>query len=242
MPEVTIPSAANPALPAHLALPDPGRSPAPWPGVVVVHDAFGVGQDMRDQAAWLAAAGFVTVVPDLYSRGGMRRCVQATFKALKNREGTAFDEIESARAWLADRDDCTGSVGVVGFCMGGGFALLLAPRQGWSAASVNYGTVPDDADTLLAQACPVVASFGKKDLSLRGAAAKVERALAGAGVPHDVKEYPDAGHGFLNRLGGPAPLRVLYKVAGFGYREGPAADARRRIAEFLDTHLRAPQA
>lgn len=238
MPEVTIASAVNAALPAHLALPDPARHPAPWPGVVVVQDALGMSQDMRDQAAWLAEAGYLTVIPDLYSRGGMRRCVQAVFRALKDGHGTAFDEIEAARAWLAGRDDCTGTVGVIGFCMGGGFALLLAPRPGWSAASVNYGMVPKDADAVLSQACPVVASYGRKDLSLRGAAATVERALAAAGVPHDVKEYPDAGHSFLNHLGGPAPLRVLYKVAGFGYRAGPAADARARITAFFDQHLR----
>jgi len=98
--------------------------------------------------------------------------------------------------------------------------------------------VPKDADELLAQSCPMVASFGKQDLSLRGAAGKVERALSAAGVPHDVKEYPGAGHSFMNRLGGPAPLRALYKVGGFGYRPGPAADARRRIVDFLDAHLR----
>ena len=54
MPEVTIGSTEDPGLPAHLGLPDPARHPAPWPGVVMVHDAFGLSQDMRDQAAWLA--------------------------------------------------------------------------------------------------------------------------------------------------------------------------------------------
>jgi len=76
--------------------------------------------------------------------------------------------------------------------MGGAFALLLAPGRGFTVSSVNYGNVPKDVDKLLASACPIVGSYGAKDPTLRGAAARLEQALIANGVDHDVKEYPDA--------------------------------------------------
>jgi carboxymethylenebutenolidase len=121
--------------------------------------------------------------------------------------------------------------------MGGGFALMLAPR-GFDVAAPNYGPLPQDPEEVLRGACPVVASYGGRDRGLQGAAARLETVLADLGVPHDVKEYPDAGHSFLNRHNA-GPFGVLEKVAGLAYHHPSAEDAWARILRFLDTHLRA---
>ncbi len=207
----------------------------PWPGVVVLHEAFGLTDDIREVAGRFAAAGYLALAPDLYSDGGARRCLVATFRALSAGRGKALTDIEAARSFLAENEDCTGKVGVVGFCMGGGFALLTAGR-GFDAAAPNYGVLPGDLDGALERACPVVASYGAKDRPLRGAAATLDAALERHGVVHDVKEYRDAGHSFFNRHG-LGPLGPVLRVAGVGFHEPSAEDGWRRILAFFDAHL-----
>lgn len=235
MPLIDVPGGASaPALRAHLAIPPVGDGP--WPGVVVLHEAFGLTNDIRQQADRLAAAGYLALAPDLYTAGGPWRCVRATFASLMRGQGKAFADIEAARAFLAARGDCTGRVGVIGFRMGGGFALLTAAR-GFDAAAPNYGHLPKDALEALRGACPIVASYGRRDPSLRGAAQDLERALTALEVPHDVKEYPDAGHSFLNRHNA-GPFTVLERIGGLSYHEESAEDAWGRILRFFETHLR----
>lgn len=235
LPEITIAGPEH-TLQAYLRLP---AGQGPWPGVVVLHDAMGQTADNRRHVDWLASAGFIAVAPDLYAWRKKLKvlCIQATIREMAARTGPAYDDIEAVRSTIATRDDCTGKVGVIGFCMGGGFALALAaPGRGFAASSVNYGMLPKDAESLLQGACPVIGSFGARDLMLKGAAARLESALESNGVAHDVKEYPDASHAFLNAHGGGIGW-VMARI-GMGYHEPSAADARARIIAFFDRHLR----
>lgn len=237
--EVRLPDAegGSAGLRGVLAVPD---GEGPFPGVVLIHEAYGITDVMRRQVAHLAALGYLALMPDLYSQGGARRCLVATVRALRSGEGRAFVDIESARAFLAARDDSTGRVGVLGFCMGGGFALVAASGHGFEVASANYGMLPRDLDDDLRGACPIVGSYGARDGSLKGAAQKLEGALTRLGVPHDVKEYPSAGHSFLNDAeSGPAAARLLTRrILGAGPEPVAAADAWHRIDVFFREHLR----
>lgn len=238
MPATIIPGAATaPELRAHLAVPPVGDGP--WPGVVVLHEATGLSDDIRQQADRLAAAGYLAVAPDLFTAGGVLRCLRSTFAALLSGQGPAFSDIDATRSWLTGRADRTGTAGVIGFCMGGGFALLAATR-GFDASAPNYGPVPKHAQTVLQGACPVVASYGRRDRFMRGAAEKLDRVLTDLGVEHDVKEYPDAGHSFLNRHNS-GPFTVLERIVGFDYHEPSTEDAWARILRFFHKHLHDPE-
>jgi carboxymethylenebutenolidase len=219
---------ASPGLTGVLAAP---KGTGPWPGVVLVHEVFGVNDVMRRQARRMADAGYLVLMPDLFTNGGARKCLNETFRALVAGTGKAFADIESARQALIAREECTG-------CMGGGFALAAA-TNGFGAASANYGRLPKDIDAALAGACPIVGSYGGKDSSLRGAADRLEASLTRLGIPHDVKEYPEAGHAFLNDAeSGPPIMRfALKRIIGAGPNPDAAADAWQRIEAFFAEHL-----
>jgi carboxymethylenebutenolidase len=185
MPDVLIPTPRG-AMPAWLSVPA-GTGPAP--AVVVLHDVYGMGEDHRNQANWLAEAGFLALSVNLYYMGGKLTCIRAVIRDLIARTGPAFDDVEAARSWLLAQPGANGQAGVVGFCLGGGFALLLASGHGFSAASVNYGgPVPKDIDDFLTTACPVVGSYGGLARWEKGVAAELRLKLDRALVPNDVKE------------------------------------------------------
>lgn len=219
----------------YLAVPPTGSAPGPWHGVVMIHEAFGLNDDIRAKADQFAAHGYLTLAPDLYDGKSWIRCVLGAIRQLRAQSGPAFDALEAARRYLSARGDCTGRTGVIGFCLGGGFALLCAPRDGFSVVSVNYGQVPENAEDALRGACPIVGSYGARDPMGTKPPERLQRALTVLEIPHDVTVYPGAGHRFLTEPSGASA--VLAKFARMNYVESDAADAWHRIFGFFAEHL-----
>src|SRR4029453_19101034 len=150
----------------------------------------------------------VVYAPDFLGDGPWLRCIRSAFRALNERSGRPFEVFEAARERVREDPACNGKVGVIGFCGGGGFALLLS-ADGYDASAVNYGRIPDDIEDLASRACPIVASYGGKDRMADDVPA-LKAALEAHAVRHDIEVYPSAGHCFLNdEINGPTWLRPV---------------------------------
>lgn len=205
----------------------------PWPGVVLIHDAFGYGPDNEAISRRVAAAGYIAITPNMFARGGWARCVTRVFRDLLSKRGRALDDILAARDHLLAMPQAAGAVGVAGFCLGGQFALVMSPK-GFGASAPFYGTpLPRDLSATLDGACPIVASLGRRDPIGIGAEARLREVVEEKNITSDIKVYPDAGHSFANQL----PGQPLMRIAGFGYNASATEDAWSRVFAFFGEHL-----
>src|SRR5690242_16508421 len=182
------PSATGTALPSEappVEVFEPA-TPGPHPGVVVIHESYGVNDDIRRIARRFADNGYVVAAPDLLKGGPKLVCIMRAMRDLRSGRGPAVDALEQVIADLEARDDVT-QVGVAGFCMGGGFALLLATRGRIPVAGVYYGDTRPRQE--LAKACPIVGGYGGKDRMFGEKGRKLIRTLDELGIENDLKVY-----------------------------------------------------
>ncbi len=233
--DVTVPTNDDWEMPAVVATPDDDEA---HPGVLVVHDLLGVSDDMRRIAARLAASGYVVLVPDFFGPGHRVPCVMRAVLALKRGHGAPFSRLADAHAYLADRPDVAGhSTAVVGFCIGGGFAVLYTPHSEAQAVAVFYGDVPRDIEKLRGMpGC--VAGYGGRDRIFAPHGRRLREHLTALRVERDIVEYPSAGHGYMNdhdhllaRLSGWTPMAT-------GFDTDAAEDSWERMLSFFAEHLR----
>jgi carboxymethylenebutenolidase len=218
------------ALPGYLALP---KGKGPFPAVIVVHEWWGLDDWVKQQADALAAAGYVALAPDLYGGKVTNKPEEAHQLMSGLSQDRAVADLKAAYAHLQQgalkagvRQD---RIGVIGWCMGGRYALELAVQEPKLAAVVAYyGAPPTDAAAIARIKAPVLGNFGAED---KGPAPETvrafEAAMKKAGGRVDVKIYEGAGHAFAN----------VNNPWG-GYRKEAAADAWARTLAFFDTHLK----
>jgi carboxymethylenebutenolidase len=232
-----IPLPDGSTLAADVSLPDDNATGRP--GIVVITDVFGPSPEMNRVADRFAERGWVAVVPDLFDHGVRVGCLaRAMAEMVRGKPGRVTADIEAARAWLAARPDVDGDrLAVIGFCMGGGFALIYAATgpTGLRAASVNYGAVPKKADALR-EVCPVVAAYGARDVPFRKHAARLEDHLTELGIEHDVVVHDGAGHSFLTDGSHPVIEKIAFPMHA-GHAPVAAEAAWARTFAFLDRQV-----
>ncbi len=208
----------------YLAMP---QGSGPFPGVVVIHEIFGLNDNIRQIAGEFAEQGYAALAVDLFSNRNRALCMMQIFYGMMFRPlnntmladlNMAFHALKQIPGVDANR------IGAVGFCMGGAYALQMAvTAQGMKAASVFYGANPKPLDAV-AQACPVMGSYPDKDFTTQ-AARDLEASLERYNIPHDIKIYENTQHSFYSQQ------RTPFEVEA-------SRDAWQRMLKFFGEHLR----
>ena len=198
------------------------------PGVLVVHENRGLNPYIEDVARRLAVADFMTFAPDgLTSVGGYPGDDEKGAELFRQVDGGKMTEdFVAAAKWLKARLDCTGKIGVVGFCFGGGIANTLAVRLGsdLNAGVPFYGPQPSAADAAKIKA-PLLLHYASLDTRITGGWPAYEAALKANNVSATAYVYGGAHHGFHNDT---TPR----------YDEAAAKLAWRRTVDFFNKYLR----
>ena len=198
------------------------------PAIIVVHEWWGLNDNVKTMADRLAKQGYVTLAVDMYdgkvaeSPSAARAHMEAVFAD----KDAAAENIRQAHAYLAGRGAT--KFGSIGWCFGGGWSLQSAILMGDSmhASVIYYGHLETDADAIGKVKAPLLGLFGAEDggIPVDGVRAFQKTAEA-AGVTMDLQIYDGAGHGFAN-------------PSGKNYQESAARDAWGRTLAFFDAHLR----
>ncbi len=228
------------AEPDHPADADPDQPLPPHPAVILVHEVMGLNDDMRRLATRFADNGYVALAPDLLGSGFKPMCIARFMRGMSHvATGRPYREMRAFHDWLARRPQVDPDrIGMAGFCAGGGFAILYAARGEHELRAVApfYAGLPADM-SIIPEICPVVASYGGRDGTFGKNGPRLEAALADAGVPHDVKTYPDAGHSFMSQHDGLLLAVMRRGPSKLGYQEEAAEDAWARVLGFFGEHL-----
>jgi carboxymethylenebutenolidase len=207
----------------------PANATGKLPGVIVVHENRGLNPYIEDVARRLALLNFMAFAPDgLTSVGGYPGDEQkgVTLFGTVDKPKMTEDFIASAR-WLKGRSDCTGKIGAVGFCFGGGMVNTLAVRLGADLAAgvAFYGAQPTAPEDIAKIKAPLLLNYASLDTGITGRWPAYETALKAAGATATGYVYEGANHGFHNDT---TPR----------YDEAAAKLAWDRTVEFFNKYLR----
>lgn len=219
---------ADPATTGYLVTP---AGAGPFPAVILIHEWDGLNDRVRQMADALADEGYVALAADLFSgRTGStpeeNRRLAGEARANPQR---VIDNLNAAAAFLRAREDVTGRIATMGWCMGGGMALSYAlGGENHDGTAIFYGRLVTDPDSLRSLTHPIYGTFAELDRGIPpDQVAQFVQALRALGIENDVHVYDDVDHGFW-----------LYVDEDPAVRTAPAADAWRRLVAYLARTLR----
>ena len=205
------------------------EKPGRYPGLVVIHEWWGLTDWVKEQARKLADQGYVALAVDLY-RGKVTSDPEEAHELMRGLpQDRAITDLQAAFAYLYTRQDVDRDhIGSIGWCMGGGLSLQLAIHQPRLAACVvNYGALPTDPNDIQQIFAPVLGNFGAEDRGITPQDVHdFEKTMQAMKRRIDVKVYDGAGHGFENSTNANA------------YRPEATADAWARTMAFLNKSLK----
>ena len=205
-----------------------GGAQGKHPAIIVIHEWWGLNDWVKQQAADLAAHGYVALAVDLY-RGQVATDPETAHEISRGvPEDRAMRDLKAADTFLsADKQVDPSRIGAIGWCMGGGYALSFAVADpNLKAVAANYGPPPTDPASLAQIHAALLGNYGGLDKGIPAASVESFAAdMKKIGKPVDLKIYPDAGHAFEN------PNNKT------GYRAEDTADARSRYLRFFARRL-----
>ncbi len=198
------------------------------PAIVVVHEWWGLDDWIKEQAQHLANEGYVALAVDLYDGKVTTNPAVARQLMMGLNRQQAVDNVMAAAKYLAAQKNVKAKrIGAVGWCMGGGYAALLAVHDpNVRAVAINYGELPENRAELARIHAAVLGIFGGADPVVTPAEVHAfEQTMRSLGKQIEVKSYPGAGHAFENP-----------NNKG-GYRAADAGDAQARMTAFFSREL-----
>lgn len=178
----------------------PARAKGPLPGVLVIHENRGLNAHIEDVARRAALEGFIAVAPDGVSyNGGSPVDQEAARDHFRNSDVSIITaDVIKGVGYLKSRDDCTGKVGTVGFCYGGGVSLQCAIADPPADACVLFYGRALSAEQVEQVKVPLMMNYAGNDPRINAAIPDFRKSLDEKAVPYSLHMYPGTGHGFHN--------------------------------------------
>lgn len=199
-----------------------------YPGVILIHEWWGLNQNIKDTADKLAQEGFVVLAVDLYDGKVAETQENARIYAAeaRNNPQRSIDNMKAAAEFLRQDEQSSGKVASFGYCFGGGMSLQLALNDEMDATVIYYGNLETNTSKLSAIDWPILGVFGQNDTSILPATVReFESSLDELSIENEIYIYDDVGHAFAN-------------PSNLGHDPAKTEDAWQKTVDFLDRNLK----